>query len=86
MPFMKAANEQNERNIATAQNTPETEGEAGLSPKALNKVHSLMSTRGMDVPKEALVEILKNPQGKELLTQMKELEKAEEAEKRSCWR
>ena len=32
----------------------------------------------MDVPKEALVEILKTPQGKELLMQMKELEKTEE--------
>ena len=41
-----------ERNIATSQNTPETEGEAGLSPKALDKVHSLMSARGMDVPKK----------------------------------
>ena len=26
----------------------------------IDKVHSLMSARGMDVPKEALVEILKN--------------------------
>ena len=33
------------------------------------------------MPKEALVEILKTPQGKELLTQMKELEKAEEAQR-----
>ena len=51
------------------------------SPEDIDKVHSLMSARGMDVPKEALVEILKTPQGKELLTQMKELEKAEEAQR-----
>ena len=37
------------------------------SPADIDKVHSLMSARGMDVPKEALVEILKTPQGKELL-------------------
>ena len=86
LPFMKAANNQHERNIAISQNIPETEGEAGLSLKTLDKVHSLMSARGMDVPKEALVEILKTPQGKELLMQMKELEKAEKLRERSFWR
>ena len=37
------------------------------TPEDIDKVHGLMVARGMDVPKEALVEILKTPQGKELL-------------------
>ena len=42
----------------------------------LDKIHQLLTARGMAVPKEALIEILGTPQGKELLMQMKQLQQA----------
>merc|ERR1711981_421578 len=57
------------------------ESDQEYSAADLDKIHQLLTARGMAVPKEALVEILGTPQGKELLMQMKQLQQAEEEQR-----